>query len=123
MKLRDVAINPAGPCPRLMLAAVLLIPAVWPLVPEAGGADWRLIRQSSYGDASFYDASSVRRMEGQVVSLRARLGGSEFDYQMRCGKQEARVIEKGEADGQNGKWFRITGNSDEEIIYQAVCRD
>ena len=89
------------------------------LLPEdAGAADWRLVRQSTYGDASYYDAASVKRSEGQVVSFRARLGAGEYQYEMRCGKNEARMIE----DGKAGKWYPLTSGSDEDLLYQAVCR-
>ena len=101
----------------LLNAIVLLISAALFLLPEdAGAADWRLIRQSTYGDASYYDAASVKRLEGQVVSFSARLGAGEYHYEMRCGKKEARLIEE------NGKWYPITSDSDEDLIYQAVCQ-
>ena len=99
----------------LMIVFPLLLP------PEAGAADWRLVRQSSYGDASYYDASSVKQLEGRVVSFRARLGAGEYQYEMRCGKKEARLIEEGKAAGHDEKWFPITNGSDEELIYQTVC--
>ena len=100
----------------LLLGAGLLL-----LEEDAGAAEWRLIRQSTYGDASYYDASSVKRMEGQVVSLRARLGAGEYQYEMRCGKKEAKIIGEGNAGSDEVKWFPITHGSDEELIYQAVC--
>ena len=93
------------------MSAVLLF-----LPEDAGAADWRLVRQSSYGDASYYDAASVKHLEGQVVSLRVRLGVGEYQYEMRCGKKEARLVEE------NGKWFPIVSGSDEDLIYQAVCQ-
>ena len=98
-------------------AIMLLISATSLLSPEYAGAEWRLVRQSSYGDASYYDAASVKRLEGDVVSFRARLGAGEYQYEMRCGKKEARTI----GEGNDGKWFPITHGSDEELIYQAVC--
>jgi len=101
----------------LLVSAVLLI-----LQEDAGAADWRLIRQSSYGDASYYDAASVKRLEGQVVSFRARLGAGEYQYEMRCGKKEARLIGEGNAGANDGKWYPITYGSDEDLIYQAVCQ-
>ena len=98
-------------------AIILLISAVLLVLPQhVKASDWRLVRQSTYGDASYYDAASVKRSEGQVVSFRARLGVGEYQYEMRCGKKEARLIEE------NGKWFPITYGSDEELIYQAVCQ-
>jgi hypothetical protein len=98
-------------------AIILLTSAGLFLLPEeAGAADWRLIRQSTYGGASYYDAASVKRLEGQVVSFRARIGAGEYQYEMRCGKKEARLIEE------NGKWYPITSDSDEDLIYQAVCQ-
>jgi len=107
----------------LLNAIVLLISAALFLLPEdAGAADWRLIRQSTYGDASYYDAASVKRLEGQVVSFSARLGAGEYHYEMRCGKKEARLIEEGNAGGNDGKWYPITSDSDEDLIYQAVCQ-
>jgi hypothetical protein len=101
-----------------LIAIILMAVAYMAAMPaQAGAADWRVVRQSSYGDASFYDAESVQRLEGQIVSLRARIGSAEVRYEMRCGKKEARLL----ADGQNGKWFPIAGGTDEELIYQAVC--
>jgi len=103
----------------LLSATILLIVAVLLFLPEdAGAADWRLVRQSTYGDASYYDASSVKYSKGQVVSFRARLGAGEYQYEMQCGKKEARLIEEGKA----GKWFPVANGSDEELIYQAVCK-
>ena len=103
----------------LLSAIILLISSVLFLLPDNAGADdWRLVRQSTYGDASYYDAASVKRSEGQVVSFRARLGAGEYQYEMQCGKKEARLIEEGKA----GKWFPVASGSDEELIYQAVCR-
>jgi len=100
----------------LISALILLMSATLFLLREdAGAADWRLVRQSSYGDASYYDAESVKRLEGQVVSFRARLGAGEYQYEMRCGKKEARLI------GENGKWYPIANDSDEDLIYKAVC--
>jgi len=105
------------PVVALFSIIIFLISSVLFFLPEeAGAADWRLVRQSSYGDASYYDAASVKSLEGQVVSLRVRLGVGEYQYEMRCGKKEARLIEE------NGKWFPITYGSDEELIYQAVCQ-
>jgi hypothetical protein len=102
----------------LLASLILLIGASQFLLrEEAGAADWRLVRQSSYGDASYYDAASVKRMEDQVVSLRAKLGAGEYQYEMRCGKKEARMF----GEGNDEKWFPITHGSDEELIYQAVC--
>jgi len=100
-------------------AIILLISAALFILPKhAGAADWRLVRQSTYGDASYYDAASVKKLEGQVVSFRARLGAGEYQYEMRCGKKEARMIE----DGKAGKWYPLTDGSDEDLIYQAVCQ-
>jgi hypothetical protein len=106
------------PVSALFSVPVLLIGAALFLLPkEAGAADWRLLRQSSYGDASYYDAASVKRSEGQVVSFRARLGAGEYQYEMRCGKKEARLI--GDRDG---NWFGIVNGSDEDLIYQSLCQ-
>lgn len=107
----------------LFSALLLLIGAAPFLLPEeAGAADWRLVRQSSYGDASYYDAASVERSEGQVVSFRARLGAGEYHYEMRCGKKEARLIGERDAAEGDGKWFGIVNGSDEALIYKAVCQ-
>ena len=107
------------PVVALLSAIILLISAGLFLLPEdAGAADWRLIRQSTYGPASYYDAASVKRLEDQVVSFSARIGAGEYQYEMRCGKNEARLIE----DGKAGKWYPITSDSDEDLIYQAVCQ-
>jgi hypothetical protein len=109
------------PVAALLRAMILLMfAAPFLLAEEATAADWRLIRQSAYGDASYYDAASVKRLEDQVVSFRAKLGSGEYQYEMRCGKKEARLIEAGNAAG-DGKWFPIASGSDEELIYQAVC--
>ena len=103
----------------LLSAIILLLSAFLFLLPKAAGAaDWRLVRQSTYGDASYYDGASIKKMEGQVVSFRARLGAGEYQYEMRCGKKEARLIEGENAE----KWFPIANDSDEDLIYQAVCR-
>ena len=105
------------PVVALLSAIILLISAALFLLPEeAGAADWRLIRQSTYGDASYYDAASVKQLEGRVVSFRARIGAGQYQYEMRCWKKEARLIEE------NGKWYPITDGSDEDLIYQAVCQ-
>jgi hypothetical protein len=102
-----------------LLSTLLLISASLFLLPEdAGAADWRLVRQSSYGDASYYDAASVKRLEGRVVHFRARLGAGEYQYEMRCGKKEARLT----GEGNDGKWYPVTNGSDEDLIYQAVCQ-
>jgi hypothetical protein len=104
------------PVVALLSAIILLLSAALFLLPEdASAADWRFVRQSTYGDASYYDAASVKRLEGQVVSFSARLGAGEYQYEMRCGKKEARLIEE------NGKWYPIASGSDEDLIYQAVC--
>ena len=103
----------------LLSTITLLMSAALFLLPEdAGASDWRLIRESRYGDSSYYDAASVKKLEGQVVSFRARLGAGEYQYEMRCGKKEARMIE----DGKAGKWYPLTDGSDEDLIYQAVCQ-
>ena len=100
----------------LLSTITLLMSAALFLLPEdAGASDWRLIRESRYGDSSYYDAASVKRLEGQVVSFRAKLVVGEYQYEMRCGKKEARLIEE------NGKWYPIASGSDEELIYQTVC--
>lgn len=105
------------PVVALHSAIILLLSAALFLLPkDVGAADWRLVRQSSYGDASYYDATSVKWLEGQVVSFRARLGAGEYQYEMRCGKKEARLVDE------NGKWYPIVGGSDEDLIYQAVCQ-
>ena len=103
----------------LLSTIILLMSATLFLLPEdAGAADWRLIRESRYGDSSYYDAASVKRLEGQVVSFRAKLGVGEYQYEMRCGKKEARLIEEGKA----GSWFPVVSGSDEDLIYQKVCQ-
>jgi hypothetical protein len=103
----------------LLSAIILLLSATLsPLPEDAGAADWRLVRQSTYGDASYYDAASVKQLEGQVVSFRARLGAGEYQYEVRGGEKKARLIEEGNA----GKWFPIINGSDEDLIYQAVCK-
>lgn len=107
----------------LLSAIILLMSATLFLLPEdAGAAEWRLIRKSSYGEASYYDAASVKRLEDKVVSFRARFGAGEYQYEMRCGKKEARLIEDKNSGGQGGKWFPVANGSDEELIYQAVCQ-
>ncbi|MGC2063899.1 MAG: hypothetical protein WA610_13050 [Thermodesulfovibrionales bacterium] len=110
------------PVAALLSTIVLLISAALFLLPEdaAWAADWRLIRQNTYGVTSYYDAASVKRLEDKVVSFRARLGAGEYQYEMRCGKNEARLIEDKDSEGQ--KWFNIANGSDEELIYQAVCQ-
>lgn len=106
--------------PAVALSAIILLisAALFILPKDAGASDWRLVRQSTYGDASYYDAASVKKLEDQVVSFRARIGAGEYQYEMRCGKNEARMIE----DGKAGKWYSLTSGSDEELIYQAVCQ-
>jgi hypothetical protein len=89
---------------------------------ESSDADWRLIRQSTYGDSTYYDAASVKHQEGQVVSLRAKLGAGEYRYEMRCGKKEARLPEEGNTKGPDAGWFPIVSGSDEDLIYLEVCR-
>ena len=89
---------------------------------ESADADWRLIRQSTYGDSTYYDAASVKHQENQVVSVRAKFGIGEYRYEMRCGKKEARLIEDGKAGGPDAGWFPIVNGSDEELIYLEVCR-
>jgi len=107
------------PVVALLSTIILLISAALFLLPkDARAADWRLIRQSTYGDATYYDAASVKHLEDQVVSFRARLGAGEYQYEMRCEKREARLIEEGKA----GKWYPIANRSDEELIYQSVCQ-
>ena len=107
------------PVVALFSTIIFLMSAVFFLLPEdAGAADWRLVRQSTYGDTSYYDAASVKRSEGQVVSFRARLGAGEYQYEMQCGKKEARLIEEGKA----GNWFPVVSGSDEDLIYQKVCQ-
>ena len=101
----------------VLLSASLVRPAA-----EAGDADWRLIRQSTYGDSTYYDAASVKHQEGQVVSLWAKLGIGEYRYEMRCGKKEARLMEKGNTKSPDEGWFPIVSGSDEELIYLEVCR-
>jgi hypothetical protein len=100
----------------VMMGAMLISPA------EGSDSDWRLVRQSSYGDATYYDAASIKHREGQVVSFRARLGAGEYQYEMRCGKNEARLIEEGKTGDPDEGWFPIVNGSDEELIYQEVCR-
>jgi hypothetical protein len=106
----------------LSLAIVLMSVSLVSPPAECGNADWRLIRQSSYGDSIYYDAASVKRLEGQTVSLRARFGDSEYFYEMRCGKKEARFTEGGHAKGPDEGWFSIVIGSAEELIYLEVCR-
>ncbi|MBI5632266.1 MAG: hypothetical protein HZA15_02160 [Nitrospirae bacterium] len=100
-----------------MMTAVTLIAGLLMISAEAKAADWRLIRQSSYGDATYYDAASVKRLDGQVVSLMAKIGGRDYRYEMRCGKKEARLL----GEGDDNRWFPVAG--DEELIYQAVCAE
>jgi hypothetical protein len=114
--------NMKRPVVVLLSAIILLLSATLFLLAEAGAADWRLVRQSTYGDASYYDAASVKRLEDKVVSFRARLGVGEYQYEMRCGEKEARLMGEENAGGNDGKWFPITYGSDEELIYQAVCQ-
>jgi len=107
----------------LLSTITLLMSAALFLLPEdAGASDWRLIRESRYGDSSYYDAASVKRLEGQVVSFRAKLGVGEYQYEMRCGKKEARLMDDRDSGGQDGKWFPVVNGSEEDLIYQAVCQ-
>jgi len=107
----------------LLSTITLLMSAALFLLPEdAGASDWRLIRESRYGDSSYYDAASVKRLEGQVVSFRAKLGVGEYQYEMRCGKKEARLMDDRDSGGQGGKWFPVVNGSEEDLIYQAVCQ-
>ena len=106
----------------LSLMMVLLSASLFGSQAEGGDADWRLIRQSTYGDSTYYDAASLKHQEGQVVSLRAKFGVGEYRYEMRCGKKEARLIEEGKTGGPDAGWFPIVSGSDEELIYLEVCR-
>ena len=101
----------------VLMSAFLVSPPA-----ESSDADWRLIRQSTYGDSTYYDAASVKHQEGQVVSLRARLGAGEYHYEMRCGKKEARLSGEGNTKTPDMGWFPIANGSDEELIYLEVCR-
>jgi hypothetical protein len=98
-----------------LVTALTLTAGLLLMAAETGAADWRLIRQSSYGDAIYYDAASIKRLDGQVVSLIAKIGGRDYHYEMRCGKKEARLL----GEGDNNRWFPVDG--DEELIYQEVC--
>jgi len=53
----------------IYLMTALTLTAGLMMAAAAGAADWRLIRQSSYGDATYYDAASVKYLDGHVVSL------------------------------------------------------
>ena len=106
----------------LSLALVLMSASLFGSQAESGDADWRLIRQSTYGDSTYYDASIVKHQEGQVVSVRARFGAGEYRYEMQCGKKEARLIEEGNTKVPNAGWFPLVSGSDEDLIYLEVCR-
>ena len=112
-------------CRGILLLSLTMVLMSGPLaIPpaEGGDADWRLIRQSTYGDSTYYDAASVKHQEGQVVSVRTRLGAGEYRYEMRCGKKEARLIEEGNTKVPNAGWFPLVSGSDEDLIYLEVCR-
>ncbi|RPI38469.1 MAG: hypothetical protein EHM54_00310 [Nitrospiraceae bacterium] len=108
----------------LLLGLTMVLLSVFLVSPpaESGDADWRLIRQSTYGDSTYYDAASVKHQGDQVVSVRAKFGIGEYLYEMRCGKKEARLIEEGKTGGPDAGWFPIVNGSDEELIYLEVCR-
>jgi hypothetical protein len=102
-------------------SVVLAATALLLLASESTAADWRLVRQSSYGDSSYYDAASVKRLGGRVVSVRARLGAGEYQYEMRCGDKQARLLETVDGGSDESNWFPIVNGTDEELIYEAVC--
>ena len=108
----------------LLLSMTMVLLSVFLVSPPAarGDAGWRLIRQSTYGDSTYYDAASVKHQEGQVVSVRTRFGAGKYLYEMRCGKKEARLIEERKIGGPDAGWFPIVSGSDEELIYLEVCR-
>ena len=62
-------------------------------------------------------AASIKRLDWQVVSLVAKLGGREYHYEMRCGIKEARFL----GEGDDNRWLPVAG--DEELIYKAVCTE
>ena len=110
------------PISALLKAMTPMIGSAMLLMPlEVSADDWRLVRESKYGDSSYYDAASVKRLDGGVISLRAKLGVSEYRYEMRCDKKMARLIEEAGARDQESTWFPIAWNSDEELIYEIVC--
>ena len=112
-------------CRGILLLSLTMVLMSGPLaIPpaEGGDADWRLIRQSTYGDSTYYDAASVKHQEGQVVSVRTRFGAGEYLYEMQCVGKKARLIEEGAAKGPDEGWFPIVSGSDEDLIYLEVCR-
>jgi len=52
-----------------LMTALTLTAGLMLMAAETKAADWRLIRQSSYSDATYYDAASVKRLDGQGLSL------------------------------------------------------
>ncbi len=85
---------------------------------EAGSADWKALRQSTYGDTFSYDAASVKHSGSNTVTVRAGTQSSEYLYEMDCKNRKARLVEGAGAAGSG--WFTIAGGED-ALLYRAVC--
>ncbi len=101
-------------------AIVCLCVFSWcPGIAGAERADWKVLQQSTYGDTFSYDAASVKRKEGDTVTVWARTSGAKYLYEVDCKNKKGRLLEG--AGPTASEWFNITSGVD-ELLYKAVCR-
>ena len=87
---------------------------------EAERADWKVLQQSTYGDAFYYDAASVKHTDGNTITVWARTQSGKYLYEIDCKNKKARILEG--AGAASSEWFNISGGGD-ELLQKAVCPD
>ena len=100
--------------------ATILCLSVFPFVlAEAEGADWKVLREDTYGNSFSYDAASVKKTETNTIMVWARSDGAKYLYEIDCKERKARLLEGTGSSG--SQWFAVTAGSGDEMLFQAVC--
>lgn len=86
---------------------------------EAEGADWKVLRQDTYGNSFSYDTASVKKGETNTVKVWAKSDGAKYLYEIDCKGKKARLLEGTGSAG--SEWFAVKGGSGDEMLFQEVC--
>jgi len=89
-------------------------------IAEAGQADWRILRQDTYGGTFYYDVASIRRTENNTITVWARADVGAYLYEIDCKNKKARILQG--LEPAPSEWFAIIGGTSDELVYDAVCR-
>lgn len=101
-------------------AIVCLGAFLWCLgLAEAEGADWKVLREDSYGNRFSYDAASVKQTASNTITVWAKSDGAKYLYEMDCKNRKARLLEGNGSTGSG--WFPIANGSGDELVFKAVC--